>query len=161
MRLLPLLAAAALLLAARPAAAQVVTAQDSTLVGLERVFVHFDFANAALHKPAAAAVQDTFLVALRKAGLRTAASVEELDGARDGVMRVELVTTQRGLSTDTRLRVDVRQAARLARTGRTAYMVTWFHERDGRGILLDDFAPEIMRKGVEEFLLRWRGMNAK
>lgn len=146
---------------ARPIAAQTIPGQDSTLVGLKRVFVKFDISEGALAPQTLQAIQDNVVLELRKSGIRVAKSLEEIDLAQDGVMLVSVAKIGRSLTTDAVFRIDLRQAARLARTGRNAYMVTWFYEDNGRNVVVDQFAAAATRRGVNEFLTQWLDVNGR
>jgi hypothetical protein len=165
MRILhPIFVAGLLLVAsavARPVAAQSITGQDSTLVGLKRLYVKFDVAEGSLSAAAQQEMQDNVLLELRKSGIRIARTPEEIDPAQDGIMLVQFAKVARSLSDDAVMRIDIRQAARLARTGRNAFMVTWFHEDNGRNVLVKDFAAAATKRGVNEFLTHWLDMNGR
>jgi len=147
--------------ASRPAAAQSIPGQDSTLVGLKRVYVKFDIAPGSLDDRTLTAMQDAYTLELRKAGIRVLKSIEEVTASQDGVMLVQFAKIPRSLSTDAIFRIDVRQSARLERSGRTSFMVTWFYEDNGRNVVVPTFAAEASKKGVDDFISRWLDANGR
>ena len=161
MRLLRFLSVVGFCLFASPALAQTIVNQDSTLVGLKRVFVQFEIHEGSLDQRAASEMQEAITLELRKAGLRVAKTLEELDLNQDGVILVQFAKVSRSLSNDAVFRLDVRQVARLERTRRPSFMVTWFHEDNGRNVLVPDFATAAAKKGVNQFLTAWLDVNGR
>jgi len=161
MRSFRFLLVAALLAFARPAAAQSIVGQDSTLAGLKRVYVKFDIPDGSLDARASAAMQDALVLELRKVGIKVAKTAEELDPAQDGVMLVQFSRIARAMSNDAVFRLDVRQSARLTRTGRPSFMVTWFHEANGRNVDVTAFASTAAKQGTDEFISKWLDVNGR
>jgi hypothetical protein len=150
---------AALAIVPAVAHAQYVVNQDSTLQGLQRVYVHFDTSAAALSPQVMAGVQSSVSLELRKAGVRTVHSLEELNGATDGILDVVLVKIPRALSTDFIVRLAVRQSAALSRTQQPFFLLTWFYEDNGRNVSPDQAGPAMVSKGVDKLLAAWLDNN--
>lgn len=161
MRFLRLLSLIGLSLFASPAFAQTIVSQDSTLTGLKRVFVKFEVYEGSLDQRTASEMQDAITLELRKAGLRVAKAVEEIDPDQDGVIYVQFAKVSRSLSNDAIFRLDVRQAARLERTKKPSFMVTWFYEDNGRNVIVPEFASAAAKKGVNQFLTAWLDVNGR
>lgn len=165
MRSLRLLLATAVILfgisGVRPLQAQAIPGQDSTLVGLKRVFVKFDVSDGTLTTAQLQALQDLVTLEMRKSGIRVLKTLDEVDPAQDGVLLVSLTKIPRSLSTDAVFRMDLRQATRLARTGRSAFSVTWFYEDNGRNVVMEQFAAAAPKRGVNEFLTQWLDVNGR
>jgi hypothetical protein len=145
----------------RLAAAQTITGQDSTLAGLKRIYIKFDITPGSLDERSQTVLQDAFTLELRKIGIRVLKSTEELQTNQDGIMLVQFAKISRSLVDDAILRIDVRQAVRLERSGRPSFMVTWFYEDNGRNVVVPAFAATAAKKGADDFISRWLDVNGR
>jgi hypothetical protein len=150
----------ALVASARPADAQL--SQDSTLKGLRQVYLDVVTNEGALDEAIVASMESSIALELRKAGIRVAPRLEDIDAAKDGVMIVHFYRIPRSLSNDAIFRIDLRQAVRLDRNPtQPVFVTTWFHEDNGRNVVPNDFSTAASRKGVDAFLTKWLDMNGR
>ena len=147
--------------AAGPAQAQLAPTQDSTLRGLERVYVNLQNGGGALTPAQQAQALDFITLELRKAGVRIAQAPSDLDLSKGALFNVAFMKVGSALSTDLTLRIDVEQAATLARTGSRLQMVTWFYEDDRRNIAIDQVLQHMLRQGLDRFLNTWLTANGR
>ena len=140
--------------------AQYAATQDSSLRGLQRVYVNFQNAGAITAQQQAQAIEFVTLE-LRKAGVRIVPSAGELDLSKDGLFDIGFIRVNRALSTDLVLRIDIEQAATLSRTGASLQMVTWFYEDDRRNIQPDQVLQPMLRQAVDRFLNAWLSSNGR
>lgn len=145
-----------------PAAAhaQYAATQDSTLVGVKKVYVNFTDANGVLGQPNAEQLANGVALELRKSGLRVVHSVKELTND-DAILNVSVLATPRARTSDVSVRMDVEQVAQLQRTKQTLRMVTWYYEENASNAVVADAAPAMLGKGVNEFLAKWMDMNGR
>lgn len=141
-------------------AAQYAASQDSTLAGLQRVFVQFTDMGGSLGSATADALRNSAILELRKAGLRVAKDRSEL-GRDDAVLNISFITTPRAISTDLSFRIDLEQLAQLERTKQTTSMVTWYYEKSALNTIVKDVAHPMLTKGVNEFLNKWLDFNGR
>jgi len=140
--------------------AQYAAAQDSTLAGLQKVFVNFTDLGQGLGSGVSEALRGSAILELRKAGIRVARDAGELD-ANDAVLNISFITTQRTLVTDLCLRIDLEQMAQLQRTKQSSRMVTWYYEKSALNAIVKDAAPLMLAKGIDEFMSKWLDMNGR
>lgn len=149
------------LVMAAPVRAQFAATQDSTLRGLERVYINFQSGGGAL-TPAQLTQSTSFVsLELRKAGLRIVSNVSELDLSKDGLLNIAFVKVERALSTDLALSIDVEQHASLTRTGSVLQMVTWYYADDRRNVVVDQVLQPMLRQGLDKFLNAWLTANGR
>ncbi len=141
-------------------AAQFAGAQDSTLAGLQKVFVQFTDMGGALGGATAEALRNSAILELRKAGLRVAKDRSEL-GREDAVLNISFITTPRAISVDLSFRMDLEQLAQLERTKQSTLMVTWYYEKSALNTIVKDVAQPMLTKGVNEFLNKWLDFNGR
>jgi len=140
--------------------AQYAAAQDSTLAGLQKVFVNFSDVGQGLGSAGAEALRSSAILELRKAGIRVARDASELD-SNDAVLNISFITTPRTLFTDLFIRIDLEQMAQLQRTRQTTRMVTWYYEKSALNTIVKDAAPIMLTKGIDELLSKWLDMNGR
>lgn len=141
--------------------AQYAAAQDSTLAGLQKVYIVFTDAGQGLGTAASEALKNSATLELRKAGIRVAREWSDLD-ANDAVLNISFITYQRTLVTDLCLRIDLEQMAQLQRTKHTTRMVTWYYEKlIQNSVPVKDAAPNMLTAGVNEFVSKWLDMNGR
>ncbi len=148
-------------MAPRSASAQWAAAQDSTLAGLQKVFVKFTDLGGGLGTTAAEALRSTAILELRKAGLRVARDTTELE-ANDAVLNISFIHAAPTAWTNyLSLRMDVEQMSQLQRTRQTTRMVTWYYEQSDWRVVVSERAPTMLAKGVNDFLSKWLDMNGR
>ncbi len=156
--LLPLVVAA---LTASPANSQYAATQDSTLRGLERVYVNFATSDKGLSASDLSWALEFVTLELRKAGLRLVRDQNELDPFKDAILNVSFIKVSRAMSTDVTLRLDIEQRATLTRTGQSLRMMTWFYEDDRRNVDAAATVRPIFVQGVNRFLNSWLAANGR
>jgi hypothetical protein len=157
--ILPILIAIGAVLSPSVAHGQYAATQDSTLAGIKKVFVAFADVNQGLGANAAQ-LESSAILELRKAGIRVVRTLEELEN-EDAILNISFITTQRVLSTDLSLRMDLEQMAQLQRTKQTLKMVTWYHEQNALNTVTTEAAPKMLTKGVDDLISRWLDMNGR
>lgn len=141
--------------------AQYAAAQDSTLAGLQKVYVVFTDAGQGLGSVAAEGLKNSAILELRKAGIRVVRDVSELD-SNDAILNISFITSQRTFVLDLCLRIDLEQMAQLQRTKQTTRMVTWYYEKliQNSGPVKDT-GPILLTAGVNELVSKWLDMNGR
>jgi hypothetical protein len=154
-----LFACAALIMPAK-GHAQYGVSQDSTLVGIKKVYLNFTDENGGLGVADAESLSGSVALELRKAGIRVAKDRNELT-ADDAVLNVSVITVTRTLVTDILVRMDVEQLAQLARTKKSYPMVTWYYEQNKLNGIPKSDGPRLVKTGLDEFLSKWLDMNGR
>lgn len=141
--------------------AQYAAAQDSTLAGLQKVYVVFSDVNQGLGVQAAEGLKNSAILELRKAGIRVARDMSELD-SNDAILNISFITYQRTFVLDVCFRMDLEQMAQLQRTKQTTRMVTWYYEKlIQNSAPVKDNAPILLTAGVNALLSKWLDMNGR
>lgn len=157
---LQLLIACAVFVAPVTGHAQYAASQDSTLVGIKKVYLNFTDANGGLGEAAAEELSGSVALELRKAGIRVAKDRSELS-ADDATLNVSVITVTRTLVTDVHVRMDVEQLTQLVRTRKSYPMVTWFYEQDKLNGMPKSDGPRLVKAGLDDFLSKWLDMNGR
>ena len=145
---------------AAPLRGQYAITQDSTLQGLQQVYLNFQMTEDAVSAGLYSELATYLNLELRKTGIRVARMPEEL-GDGDGVLNVSLIEIPRTLTTDFQLRVDVEQMATLQRTGQMLRMVTWYYEDPQLNVIPENVARDMVTRGLNQFLSAWLDMNGR
>lgn len=158
---LPILVSVMFILTLPPSlSAQYVSAQDSSLVGLKKVFVIFSDSGDAVTQAQAEELMGDIVLNLRKTGIRMAHDSSDVS-KDDGVLHFTLMKRQYALTNDLSLRLDVEQQATLARTGESSRVGTWYYEDDRHNVDPQQVLKPMVRKAVDAFLLKWLDMNGR